>query len=68
MMDYFDRYIRNQGHLDDARAYVRNNPVKAGLCATPQAWPFGSAAMEREEEGAAQGRGLAAREELRREG
>jgi len=40
--DYFDRYIRDEGHLFDARAYVRNNPVMAGLCREPGDWPFGS--------------------------
>ena len=41
--DYFDRYIRDEGHLADARAYVRNNPVQAGLCDAPEQWPWSSA-------------------------
>lgn len=36
--DYFDRYIRDLDHLADARAYIRNNPVKAGLCQNPEDW------------------------------
>lgn len=43
MADYFDRLIRDQEHLDTCRAYIRNNPVKAGLCEKPEDWPFSSA-------------------------
>ena len=42
--DYFDRYIRDENHFHRAVAYIRDNPVKAGLSATAEAWPFGSAA------------------------
>ena len=41
--DYFDRYVRDEAHYGDVRAYIENNPVKAGLCAIPEEWPFGSA-------------------------
>jgi REP element-mobilizing transposase RayT len=41
--DYFDRLIRDERHFHAAVAYVENNPVVAGLCATPEAWPFSSA-------------------------
>lgn len=41
--DYHDRYIRDLDHLASARAYVRHNPVKAGLCASPEEWPWSSA-------------------------
>jgi len=41
--DYFDRFIRNTDHLERARFYIENNPVKAGLCATPEEWPWSSA-------------------------
>lgn len=41
--DYHDRFIRDQSHFESARAYIRNNPVKAGLCARPKDWPWGSA-------------------------
>ena len=41
--EYYDRYIRNARHLDDVVRYVHNNPVKAGLAARPEAWPWSSA-------------------------
>jgi REP element-mobilizing transposase RayT len=41
--EYHDRYMRNTAHLQNSIAYIHTNPVRAGLCATPQAWPFGSA-------------------------
>ncbi len=41
--DYFDRFIRNQGHFDTNKRYIEMNPVAAGLCETPDAWPFSSA-------------------------
>ncbi len=44
MRDYWDRYIRHQQHLDAVVAYIHNNPVTAGLCGRPQAWPWSSAA------------------------
>jgi REP element-mobilizing transposase RayT len=43
--DYFDRYIRDDAHLAAVIAYIESNPVKAGLCAASEAWPWGSAAM-----------------------
>lgn len=46
-LDYHDRYIRDLNHLADARVYIRNNPVKAGLCEKPEAWPWSSAAVRR---------------------
>ena len=36
--DYFDRYIRDERHYNSAMAYIENNPVNAGLCASPQEW------------------------------
>jgi REP element-mobilizing transposase RayT len=41
--DYFDRFMRDQRHWDTTKTYIEMNPVKAGLCARPQDWPFGSA-------------------------
>lgn len=41
--DYFDRFIRDRVHLSRAKKYIEENPVKAGLCATPEEWPWGSA-------------------------
>lgn len=34
--EYFDRAIRDDAHFEIARAYIVSNPVKAGLCATPE--------------------------------
>ncbi|MGB6222177.1 REP-associated tyrosine transposase [Haloferula sp.] len=41
--DYFDRYIRDESHYLAAKNYIHHNPVKAGLCASPGDWLFGSA-------------------------
>jgi REP element-mobilizing transposase RayT len=41
--DYFDRYIRNAKHFDNAVSYIEDNPVTAGLCHTSSEWRFGSA-------------------------
>ena len=42
-VDYHDRYIRDLDHLANASSYIRSNPVKAGLCARPEDWPWSSA-------------------------
>ena len=41
--DYFDRFMRDEAHFEQTIAYIETNPVKAGLCSTPEAWPFSSA-------------------------
>jgi REP element-mobilizing transposase RayT len=41
--DYHDRYIREESHFHSARSYIRNNPVRAGLCQKPEEWPWSSA-------------------------
>lgn len=41
--DYFDRYIRDELHLQAVTAYIENNPVKAGLVEKAEDWRFGSA-------------------------
>ena len=41
--EYWDRYVRDAGHLAAAVAYIHHNPVVAGLAASPQTWPSGSA-------------------------
>jgi REP element-mobilizing transposase RayT len=41
--DYFDRFIRDERHYETTKHYIEMNPVAAGLCATPDAWPFSSA-------------------------
>ncbi|WAC19908.1 transposase [Luteolibacter sp. SL250] len=43
---YHDRFIRDFDHYYNSIAYIRNNPVKAGLCQHPSEWPLGSAGME----------------------
>ena len=40
MPDYFDRYVRDDAHLAACLAYIRQNPVKAGLVSIPQDWPW----------------------------
>ena len=39
----FDHWIRNEGQFVRTKAYIENNPVKAGLCAKPEDWPWSSA-------------------------
>lgn len=46
-LDYHDRYIRDQEHLDSAKSYIRNNPVHAKLCSHSDEWPWSSASIER---------------------
>jgi putative DNA methylase len=41
--DYFDRYIRNAKHFENAVDYIESNPVRAGLCSAASEWRFGSA-------------------------
>ena len=43
MPDFFDRFIRNEEHLHQAREYIRTNPLKANLCQSTETYPFGSA-------------------------
>ena len=40
--DYFDRYIRNEGHLARTVEYIEDNPVKAGLASNSTEWPWSS--------------------------
>ena len=41
--DYFDRFVRNEHHLERVIEYIDWIPVKAGLCERPEDWLFGSA-------------------------
>lgn len=41
-----DHWIRNESEKSRIRNYIRTNPVKAGLCARPEEWPWGSAWSE----------------------
>lgn len=46
MVDYHDRYIRDVDHFLNAIAYIRRNPVTAGLCDKPGNWPWSSAGTQ----------------------
>lgn len=46
--EYFDRFIRDGAHYDNALRYIEYNPVRAKLCGRPEDWPFSSAARRRE--------------------
>jgi REP element-mobilizing transposase RayT len=39
----YDHWIRNDDEKARIRRYIRRNPVTAGLCASPEEWPWGSA-------------------------
>jgi REP element-mobilizing transposase RayT len=41
--DYWDRYIRNERHLQTAIRYIEGNPVAAGLVGAAENWRWGSA-------------------------
>ena len=41
--DYWDRYIRNDGHLLQVVDYIHGNPVNAGLCRDQRDWSWSSA-------------------------
>ena len=40
--DYFDRVMRDEAHFAVTTEYIHWNPVKAGLCAKPEDWPWSS--------------------------
>jgi len=37
---YFDHRLRNEAEFVEKCHYIRMNPVRAGLCATPTDWPW----------------------------
>jgi putative transposase len=37
---YWDRFIRNEKHLEEVLQYILHNPVKAGLVESPEEWPY----------------------------
>jgi putative transposase len=39
----FDHWVRNEGQFVGTKSYIENNPVKAGLVARPEDWPWSSA-------------------------
>lgn len=46
MMEYFDRYIRDNDHFQKVVNYIHNNPVKAGLVADSADWRWSSAGSQ----------------------
>jgi len=48
----YDRVVRNDAELERIVRYVERNPVKAGLCVSPEDWEF-SSARRRHDEGTA---------------
>ena len=38
--DYFDRFLRSAENYSEKWDYVAQNPVRAGLCAHPEEWPW----------------------------
>lgn len=45
--EYYDRFIRDERHFAQTMAYIEQNPVKAGLVESAEAWPFSSAAWRK---------------------
>ena len=43
MREYWDRFIRDERHFHAVVNYIHQNPVKAGLVARAQDWPWSSA-------------------------
>jgi REP element-mobilizing transposase RayT len=43
LREYWDRYIRDQRHFQQAVEYIHSNPVKAGLVAKAESWLWSSA-------------------------
>ena len=41
--DYYDRFMRNERHYNATVGYIHQNPVKAGLVARAEDWPWSSA-------------------------
>ena len=38
--DYFDHRLRSDESLDEKAGYIRQNPVRAGLAAAAEEWPY----------------------------
>lgn len=43
--EYWDTYMRDEGHVVKARRYIEQNPVKAKLVNEANAWPWSSARL-----------------------
>ena len=48
MEDYWDRFIRDEEHYYRAIDYILENPVKSGLAADKNTWPWSSACRSQE--------------------
>ena len=40
--DYWDRFIRDEGHFRAVKRYIENNPVRAGLVGSAEQWRWSS--------------------------
>jgi len=38
--DYFDHFVRSAPSYEEKWEYVRQNPVRKGLCVRPEDWPW----------------------------
>ena len=38
--DFFDTRLRDDAHFAEECNYILGNPVRKGLCATPEEWPY----------------------------
>lgn len=45
MQESYDHWIRNSGEYERVIDYIDFNPVKAGLCSSPENWEFSSAGI-----------------------
>jgi len=43
--EYYDRFIRDEGHWNATASYILDNPVKAGLCFATTDWKWSSASL-----------------------
>jgi len=39
---YYDRYMRDFDEFSEKLRYIHRNPVKRGLCSSPELWPWSS--------------------------
>src|ERR1700680_4232718 len=42
----YDRWVRDEAEFERIRAYIENNPVKAGVVKSPEEFPWSSADVE----------------------
>ena len=46
MDEYFDRFIRDERHMETVINYIDNNPIKAGLVDEVYKWPWCSLGLQ----------------------